>query len=129
MVFLGDERGRVRVVLAEGLSDVGGSLRLKAFVMGRWAVPLISLCPGIRLTTEEEHGEPQSGQPSSPGTARCADLAVFGGLPRLVCWTSDHPGFPGDFSQPSVGTGAFRVAALRGSPHQLTSSRNSRSVL
>jgi hypothetical protein len=51
------------------------------------------------------------------------------GQPRLSCWTSDHPGFPGDFSQPSVGTGAFRVTVLRGSPHQLTSSRNSRSML
>jgi hypothetical protein len=55
----------------------GGSLQLKASVMGRRAVPLFSLCPGIRLTTEEKHGNPQSGQPSSPGTARCADLAVF----------------------------------------------------
>jgi hypothetical protein len=31
-------------------------------VMGRRAVPLFCLCPGIRLTTEEEHGIPQSGQ-------------------------------------------------------------------
>jgi hypothetical protein len=51
----------------------------------------------------------------------------FEGLPRLACWTSDHTGYQGDFSQPSVGTGAFRVAVLRGSPHQLTSSQNSRS--
>jgi hypothetical protein len=43
----------------------------------------------------------------------------FEGLPRLACWTSNHPGLPGDFSRPSVGTGAFRVAVLRGSPHQL----------
>jgi hypothetical protein len=62
----------------------GGSLRLKASVMGRRAVPLFSLCPGIHLTTEEKHGKPQSEQPSSPGTARCADLAVFVGLPRLA---------------------------------------------
>jgi hypothetical protein len=107
----------------------GGLLRLKASVMGRRAVPLFSLCPGIRLTTEEKHGKPLSVQPSSPGTSRCADLAVFVGLPRLACWTSDHPGFRGDLSQPSVGAGAFRVAVLRDSPHQLSSSRNSRSVL
>jgi hypothetical protein len=30
----------------------------------------------------------------------------------------------GDFSQPLVGTGAFQVALIRGSPHQLTLSRN-----
>jgi hypothetical protein len=77
MVFLGVEPRSVRVVLAEGVCDLGGSLRLKASVMGRRAVPPFSLCPGIRLTTEEKHGKPQSGQPSSPGTARCADLAVF----------------------------------------------------
>jgi hypothetical protein len=77
MVYLGVEHGSVRVVLAEGLCDLGGSLRLKASVMGRRAVPLISLCPGSRLTTVEKHGKPQSGQPSSPGTARCGDLAVF----------------------------------------------------
>jgi hypothetical protein len=35
----------------------------------------------------------------------------FERLPRLACWTSDHPSFAGDFSQPLVGTGAFRVAA------------------
>jgi hypothetical protein len=57
----------------------GGSFWLKASVMGRRAVPLFSLCPGIRLTTEEKRGKPQSGQPSSPGTARCADLDVFWG--------------------------------------------------
>jgi hypothetical protein len=28
----------------------------------------------------------------------------FKGLPRLACWTSDHPGFPDDFGWPSVGS-------------------------
>jgi hypothetical protein len=32
---------------------------------------------GIRLTTEEKHGKPQSGQPSSHRTTRCVDLVVF----------------------------------------------------
>jgi hypothetical protein len=59
--------------------EVLGSLRLKASVMRRRAVPLFSSCPGIRLTTEEKHGKPQSGQPSGQGTARCANLAVFWG--------------------------------------------------
>jgi hypothetical protein len=35
----------------------------------------------------------------------------------------------GVFSQPSVGTSAFQVSELRGSPHQLTLSRNSVSAL
>jgi hypothetical protein len=46
----------------------GGTLRQKASVMGRLAVPLFLFCPDIRLTSEEKHGKPQSGQPSSPGT-------------------------------------------------------------
>jgi hypothetical protein len=36
-------------------------------VVGRRAVPLFSLCPGIRLTTEEKHGKTQSGQLSTGG--------------------------------------------------------------
>jgi hypothetical protein len=35
----------------------------------------------------------------------------------------------GDFSQPLVGKSASQVTELRGSPHQLTLSRNSQSVL
>jgi hypothetical protein len=66
MVLLGVEPGSVGVVLAEGLCDLGGSLRLKDSVLGRRAVPLFSLCPGIRLTTEEKQGKPQSGQALQP---------------------------------------------------------------
>jgi hypothetical protein len=62
MVFLGVEPRSVGVVLAEGLCDLGGTTSAKASVMGRRAVPLFSLCPGIRLTTEKKHGKPQSGQ-------------------------------------------------------------------
>jgi hypothetical protein len=87
LVFPGVEHRSVRVVLAEGLWDLGGwSLQLKSSVMGRRAVPLSSLCPDIRLTTEEKHGKPQSGQPSSHRTARCTDLAVF--------WGTASPGLP-----------------------------------
>jgi hypothetical protein len=67
MVFLGVEHGSVRFDLAECLCDLEGSLRMKASVMGRRAVPLISLCPGIRLTTKEKRGKPESRQPNSPG--------------------------------------------------------------
>jgi hypothetical protein len=54
-------------------------------------------------------------------TTRYADLVPFwatatAGLPS-ISW----PRLPGgDFSQPSVGTGAFQVAGLRGSLHQVT---------
>jgi hypothetical protein len=49
MVFLVVGPGSVRVVLAEGLCDWGGTLRLKASVTGRRAVPLFSLCPAFAL--------------------------------------------------------------------------------
>jgi hypothetical protein len=65
MVFLGVEPRSVGVVLTEGLRD-GEAGRAPFLIM-----------PWHSLTTEEKHGKPQSGQPSSPGTARCADLAVF----------------------------------------------------
>jgi hypothetical protein len=42
MAFLGVEPRRVGVALAEGFCDLGGSLRLKASVMGRRAVPLFN---------------------------------------------------------------------------------------
>jgi hypothetical protein len=76
MVFLGVEPRSVRVVLAEGLCDLGGggSLRLKASVMGRRAVPLFSLCPGIRLTTEEKHEKPQSGREQQKLEARLNNI-------------------------------------------------------
>jgi hypothetical protein len=72
----------------------GGSLRLKASVIGRRAVPLFSLSPGICLTTEEKHGKSQSGQPSSPETARCADLAVFSGTAPAGLLDVRSPRFP-----------------------------------
>jgi hypothetical protein len=93
MVFLGVEPRSVGVVLAEGLCGLGESLRLKASVMGRRALPLLPSA-GIRLTTEEKHGKPQSGQPSSQGTARCADLAVFWGTGSAGLLDVRSPRFP-----------------------------------
>jgi hypothetical protein len=52
-----------------------------------------------------------------------------GGQPRLACCTLFHLGYPWDFRQPSVGTGAFQVAGPRVSPHQLTLGRNPQSAL
>jgi hypothetical protein len=72
MSFLGVEPRNVGVVLAEGLCDLGGITSAEGLRDGEAGrAPFFSLCPGIRLTTEEKHGKPQSGQPSSHRTARC----------------------------------------------------------
>jgi hypothetical protein len=63
-------------------------------------------------------------------TTRSADLADFLWTASAGLLNISPPRLPvGDFSQPLVSTGAFQVAELRGSPHQLTLSRNSQSVL
>jgi hypothetical protein len=130
MVFLGVEPRSVGVVLAQGLCDFGGgSLRLKTSVMGRRAVPLFSLRHEIALQLRKSMENLSQGRGAATGLLDAPTWLSFEGLPRLACWTSDHHSFPNDFSQPSVGTGAFRVVVLWGSPHQLTSSRNSRSML
>jgi hypothetical protein len=78
MVFLGVGPRSVGVALSEGLCDWGwGIISAEGLRDGEAGRAPFQLCPGIRLTTEEKQGKPQSGQPSSPGTARCADLAVF----------------------------------------------------
>jgi hypothetical protein len=106
-----------------------GSLRLKASVMESRAVPLFSLCPGIRLTTEEKHGKHQSGQPSSQGTARCADLAVFWGTASAGLLEVRSPRLP-RWLQSALGRHrCLPSCRTKGFLHQLTSSRNSRSML
>jgi hypothetical protein len=76
MVFLGVVPRNVGVALAEDLCDLGGSLRLKASVMGRRTVPhfgyALALALQLRKSTEN-----LSGQPNSHRITRCADLAVF----------------------------------------------------
>jgi hypothetical protein len=79
MAFLGVEPRSHAIALAEGLCDFGGITSAEGLRDGEAGHAPFQLCPGIRLTTEEKHEKPQSGQPSSQGTARCADLAVFGG--------------------------------------------------
>jgi hypothetical protein len=54
VVFLGVEAEVLGSFWLKAFATWEGSLRLKAFVMGRRAMPLSSLCPGIRLTTEEK---------------------------------------------------------------------------
>jgi hypothetical protein len=67
------------ITSAEGLHD-----------WGRRAVPLFKLYPGICLTTEEKHGKPQSGLPSSCKLLVAPTWMTFNRQPRLACWTSVH---------------------------------------
>jgi hypothetical protein len=116
----------VGMALADGLCDLGGkSLELKASMTGEGGPCPFELCLGICLATEEKHGKPQSGLPSSWRLLVAQTYLPFYGQPRLACWTISPPRSPvGDFSQPLVGTGAFQVAEVRGSPYHLTLSWN-----
>jgi hypothetical protein len=54
------------------------------------------------------------------GDTRCADLAAFSETASAGLLNINPPRLQvGDFSQPLVGTGAFQVAELGGSTHQL----------
>jgi hypothetical protein len=83
--------------------------------MGRRGVPLFSLCPGIRLKTEKNTENISQGRRAAIELFVAPTWLSFEGLPRLACCTSVHLCYSGDFSQTSVGTGAIRVAVLRGS--------------
>jgi hypothetical protein len=75
--------------------------------------------PGICLATEEKHGKQRSGLVLD--TSRCVDLADFLGAASTGLLSISPLRFPVSyFSQPLVGTSAFQVAELRGSPLQLT---------
>jgi hypothetical protein len=131
MVFLGVEPRSVGVALADGHGALGGGDHFGWRPPWRGSGP----CPFSHYALAFASQLRKRTENLSQGSRAARVLLVaptwlsFEGLPRLACWTSDHPGFPGDFSQPSVGTCAFRVAVLRGSPHQLTLSRNSWSML
>jgi hypothetical protein len=105
-----------------------GSLSLKALRLGgdhfgwrppSWGggpCPFFSLCPGIHLTNEQNHGKPQSGQPSSPGTARCADLALFWGTASAGLLDVRSPRLPG-WLQSALGPHrCLRICRTKGFP-------------
>jgi hypothetical protein len=94
--------------------------------LGRRAVSFLNYTLASALQQRKSTENLNQGSPVATGLPVAQTWLSFEGLPRLACWTSVHLGFPGDFSQPSVGTSACQVAGLRGSPYQLTSSRNSR---
>jgi hypothetical protein len=74
MVFLRVEPRSVDVALAEGLSVLGGTTSVECLRDGEAGRTPFELCPDIRPTTEEKHGKPQSGQPSSHRSTRCGRL-------------------------------------------------------
>jgi hypothetical protein len=61
MVFLGVEPRSVGVALAEDLCDLGGITSAEGLRDGEVGRAPFQPCRGIRLTTEEKHGRPQSG--------------------------------------------------------------------
>jgi hypothetical protein len=63
----------------------GGSLHLKASKIGEGGRCPFGLYNGICLTTEEEHGKTQSGQPSSWRLLVAPTWLPFYGQPRLAC--------------------------------------------
>jgi hypothetical protein len=113
--FLRVEPGSVGVALAEGLRDWGGGPC--PFWLKPWNLPYN--WGKARKTSVRVAEQPQD-------YSLAPTWLSFEGQPRLACWSSVHLGYS---SQPLVGASAFQVAVLRGSPQQLTSSRNSRSVL
>jgi hypothetical protein len=129
MDFLGDEHRSVWVVLAEGLCDFGGITSAEGHRDGEAGHAPFSYAQAFALQLRKSTENLSQGRRAARGLLVAPTWLSFEGLPRLACWTSDHPSFPGDFSQPSVGTGASRVAVVRVYSLQLTSSRNSRSML
>jgi hypothetical protein len=129
MVFLGVEHKSVRVVLAEGLCELGGITSAEGLRDGGgWTCPFSHYALAFALQVRKSTENLSQGSRAARGQLVAQTWLSFEGLHRLSCWTSDHKGFTSDFSQPTVGTGAFGVAAIRRSPHQLTTSQNSRSM-
>jgi hypothetical protein len=79
IVFLEVEPRKFGVFLAEGLCNLGGISSTEGLRDGETGRAPFLIMACIRLKTEKKHGKPQSGQPSSQGTASCADFAVFRG--------------------------------------------------
>jgi hypothetical protein len=113
MIFLGDEPRNVGVALAEGLCDLGESLRPKASVMGWWAVLLFNYALAFALQLRKSTENLSQGGRADTGLHVAPTWLSFEGQPRLACWTTVNLGQSGDFSQPSVGTTTFRVARIR----------------
>jgi hypothetical protein len=95
MVLLGVELRSVFVALAEGLCDLGESLRLKASVMGRRAVSLFKYALAFALQLRKSKENVSQGGQAATGLHVALIWLPFEGQPRLACWTSVHLGYPG----------------------------------
>jgi hypothetical protein len=92
---------------------------------GRRAVPLLNYALAFDLQLRKSMKNLSQDSRAVKRLILAPTWLSFVGQPRLACWTSVHLSHPADFRQPSVGKNAFQVAELRGSPHQLPSSRSS----
>jgi hypothetical protein len=97
---------------------------------GRRAVPLFNYILAFALQLRKGTENLSKGSRVELDTTRCVDLATFFGAASTGLLSIGPPQLNvGDFRQPLIGTTVFHVAELRGSPHQLTLSRNSQLVL
>jgi hypothetical protein len=135
MFLPGVEPRSVGVALGEGLWDFwGGGARgiTSADGFRDWGgepFPLLNYTLVFALQLRKSTENLSQSSRIATGLLVGPTWLSFEGQPRLACCTSVHVCYPEDFSQPSIGTSAFQVPGLRGSPHQLTSSRKSVSAL
>jgi hypothetical protein len=86
MIFLEVEPRSAGVALAEGFCDLrGGSLRLKASVMGRQAVPLFNYALAFALQLRKSTENLSQGSRAARGLLVAPTWLSFEGLPWLAC--------------------------------------------
>jgi hypothetical protein len=95
----------------------------------RWAVPLSNCALAFALQLRKSMENVSQDNRAVKRLFLAPTWLSLQGQPRLACRSSVHLCYPGDFSQPSVGTSSFQLAEQGGSPLQLSSSRNSRPVV
>jgi hypothetical protein len=131
MGSLGVDPRSVGVEVAEGLCALGGGNHFgwRPPLWGGGPCPLYHYALAFALQLRKSTENFSQGSRAAWGLLVAPTWLTFEGLPRLACLDVRSPRFPRWLQSPLDRPGAFRVAVLRGSPHQLTSSRNSRSML
>jgi hypothetical protein len=118
------------IALADGLSYWGGNhFGWRLIWLEKAGRALSKLYIRICRTTEEKHGKVSQGIRVVHRLLVEPNWLSFEGQSRLTCWTSINLGYQDYLSQPLVGTSVFKVAGIRGSPHQINLCRISQSVL
>jgi hypothetical protein len=115
--------------LADGLCDLGGGIILAEghHDCETRAVPLLNYTLEFDLQLRKCT---ENVRTFGRETTRCAEITVFLRTASTGLLSVSPTRLPvGDFSQPLVGISAFQLAEIRASPHQITSIRNSQSVL